>query len=326
MLRPRSRPALAALLALAAGAALAAAPDQGLTARDLEADRRFVAASAALGWEGPLGPWGPLGELGPIGSNAWNPSRVMARLGGWSRLAGVLTTTGGPLSEDGPLGPGGPLAPAALAGLRSHPTLRELEPEGALSVLGPTGPLGALGPLGPLGPMGAHGFAPDPDGRYLASDGARMSEVPVPGRGDPLELVEHLREASAPETLDTSFLLEGSVSPEAPDGFRLRSSQDQLVTVLVLPLRSHRPFMGGLPDLPVAGFTRPLFDVDLEVVRGGAGPDRVSDSSELVDWIRFRALAGQTFEVRVRAKDRGGRRPYRLVVVGSAGFERGGRP
>ncbi len=319
-LRPRPL-AVPALLALAVSWASAASPEAPASAVLAADDPGLAGARAALGWEGPLGPWGPLGELGPIGRNVWNPSRVMAGLGPWSSLADRLTSLGGPLSEDGPLGPRGPLAPASLESLATHPVLRTMAPGGPLSVLGPTGPLGALGPLGPLGPMGGHGFAPDAAGNYRAADGTAVHQVRVAGRRRPMELVESYREGSQPDLLDTSFLLQGEVSPGADDVFRLRSACRQQVTLVALPLRSYRPFLGGLPDPPLTDGLRVLFDVDLSVTRTGDHPTVASDSTAAVDWIRFRAEPGETFEVRVSAKERGRGRPYRLVAVGSAGIE-----
>lgn len=330
-LRPRGRALLATLTALllARPPPVTAAARPVQSASHLEAAGRLAGlgpAAGALGWEGPLGPWGPLGELGPLGDHPWNPGRFLASLGDFSPMAARLSALGGPLSGEGPLGPSGPVGDVAYGSLlRSpRPATRALAAGGALVVLGPAGPLGALGPLGPLGPVGAHGFSPDPGGTYRDPGGAPVATVELVepfssrGQGHPFELVELVTE-DAPQPLDTSFVLQGRVTPEAPDTVRVRSRSRQPVTILVLPLRSYRPFLGGAPTTPWGAAARLLRDVDLEVRGAGGRLLATSDSLELVDWVHLEARAGEVLEVTVRAKPRaqGLERPYRLVVVGA---------
>jgi hypothetical protein len=215
------------------------APFRARNVRRLRAMRRprVVASSShhhpALGLTGPLGPYGPLGRLGPLLDTASSPTRWMRAAGDWSHTSAVLTELGGPLSEDGPLGPDGPLGTA-------HDRFPSIFLSGgALAVLGPDGPLGARGPLGPLGPLGAHGFARDPNGRFLDPGGNVRRTITVPYQGGsrtyPLFEVYDADFASAMNDNDTSFMAVGRLRRGASYSFPFRAPANQNVHVSLTP-------------------------------------------------------------------------------------------
>ena len=270
----------------------------------------YLAPTSALGYFGPIGPYGPLGMLGPVGDNSWNASYWISGAGDWSDWSKDMTDLGGPLSQNGPLGPAGPLSKEAYE--QALPAIndfcKQLQAGGVWGVLGPVGPLGALGPLGPLGPIGAHGLPQDEDGNYVKEgDVQRAINVPYDGTERTYELFETYDEKHATTMADndTSFMVEGRLDYEGwykyeTDRFEFASSQEQFVTILLLPEYQ-------------------LDDFDLDVLDAGGQLLAASQSYGLIDWVQLRVPAGTKLEVEVKLYSTQhvlGKR-YRLIVTGS---------
>ncbi|MDB4965014.1 MAG: hypothetical protein JWN44_703 [Myxococcales bacterium] len=265
----------------------------------------YLAASSALGSDGPLGAWGPLGVLGPIGDNSWNASAWISAAGDWSDWSASLARAGGVLGDDGPLGSHGPLSPDAYA--RALPAIndfaKQLQLGGVWTALGPAGPLGVLGPLGPLGPAGAHGFAVDEEGRYhQGADIVRTIRVPWAATTRTWELFEDYKEPFAKSFTDndTSFMVEGAIdASDESDSYAFTSHATQQVTLVVVPENAWSDF-------------------DLELLDARDRVLATSASSRYIDFIAITVDAGTKLHARVHARSTHPWFPgYRLVVVGS---------
>ncbi|GAA2447144.1 hypothetical protein [Streptomyces macrosporus] len=337
---------------------------------DGETGERLLRPIGPLGHLGPLGPWGPLGRYGPVGEAGEHWEAQLDHMRQHPFLASLLDTWGvlaePVLGEDGPLGPAGPVDRQAycedLAAINE--VSGQLQAGGVYGPLGPVGPLGVYGPLGPLGPRGPLGALLDPDdGRYF-DNGELLTEVEgaAPwggGEKRTYELVEMYpagRARAAGVDLDTSFTAADVMAPGRSLDYPMTSSQEQFVTVTVVP-------DGGFADLTcmvnaygvnpcavypalsvypngaavdtedvlirdVFGFPAPwktpreITDLyTLELLDGSGDVVARSRSTRYVDWIQIKVPAGAELTARVTmesAWDDGaiGSR-YRLVVTGS---------
>jgi hypothetical protein len=261
--------------------------------------------TGALGSLGPLGAYGPLSSLGPVGTNFFNPSQLISSFD-WSGLSEKLTNNGGPLSKDGPLGSNGPLAADKLLALGCiNDFSSQLVPGGLRTVLGPIGPLGPLGALGALGPVGAHGFERDENGRYIDTKANKVVQSVMvaydKNKVQSWDLYEFYTQdhASNAEDNDSSFMVEGTIGNG--DSYLFKSSVEQFVTIVVVPLMQYDAF---------------------ELVIEDANGNTVATSNSMIyiNWVQIRVPKGTSLRAKVNLKFSGHILPstYRLYVTGSS--------
>lgn len=273
----------------------------------------YMTNSSCLGYYGPLGPYGPLGTLGPIGDNTWNVSYWMDTFSTWTDWKDEIT---GPLGPEGPLGEAGPVANDQYYGIldpgftlfQTNDFARHSRGLGIWNAVGPLGPLGALGALGPLGPIGAHGYTANGNGEYVDANGDVKRNITIWYDGSQTEqrtydLYEKYTEDFAKNMTDndTSFMVTGKSSSYSDvDTYAFTSSQDQLVSVVIVPEKQ-------------------LDDFDLTIVDENDNVIATSNTGTFIDAVQLKVPAGTTLKAKVTCYWSGHylSSTYRLFVTGS---------
>lgn len=219
-------------------------------------NQKYLSPSSVLGLEGPLGAFGPLGMLGPIGSNTpFNPAYWISHFG--PSMNTWMSLIHAPLNNiNGPLGENGPYTESAYyqdSIFEENNFAVQTRAFGLWSILGPIAQMGAVGALGPLGPIGAHGYKMNKNGQYV-SDGGEVVRT-VNGlyddnsrRAFPLYEYYNARFAQSMSDNDTSFMVAGKLTKNAVDAYPIHNDQDQIVTILVVPVNYYDQFSVSIYD------------------------------------------------------------------------------
>lgn len=239
----------------------AGADATGTTAYDMTRSNGPLGSNGSLGFAGPLGSLGPLSQRF-AGSIPPNPAQNYGN--NWCAAAPTQSDSGCVYGSYGPLGQDGPLNPAYYFNQMYHLEQHiywhgdynhNLDSSGVWGIqgpLGPTGPLAAPGALGPLGISLQAGMTTTEDGVYQA-DGATVRKTqPIRYTHDATvyriyDLFEMYSKAYATkmgtgcadcEENDTSFAVDASLQPVAPDGdaYYFTSGYEQFVSINVVPV------------------------------------------------------------------------------------------
>ncbi len=259
----------------------------------------------SLSLTGPVSSFGPLGADGPIGTNAWDPSVWISGFMSWDDW--FSNTLDGPLSEEGPLGESGPYTAEeyyqgeVFLENAFNPHTRGLSVWG---ILGAIGPIGAVGALGALGPVGAHGYKANANGEYENSVGETMLTYTVLYNATSnrvFDLYQNYQAVYAQsKMLDTSFMVQDDLinSPKKVSQYNFSSSQQQIVSILVVPLHENS-----------------IFDLTLSNKLGVT--IATSTSKDYINFILYTAQANEAYTVTVTAARDSPTTEYRLFVTGS---------
>lgn len=269
----------------------------------------YLSSASALGYLGPISQLGPLGPLGPLaGSNSWNTSAWI--FGGYT-WANYYNQISGPLSAAGPLGANGPYTTTSYYNgslFNSNQFAANTRAFGLWSILGPIGPLGAVGPLGALGPNGATGYTTNGSGAYVNVAESVIRSVSVPYNSTSnrtFDLYENYTQSYATQmpNNDTSFMVVGSLGGNSSNSYTITSSQNQIVSALVVPnytLGTNIMYVG-------------IYTTSGKLIA-------LSNSNSYINYVMFTATAGTSYIVKVTGYSLNISNAYRLYVTGSYSY------
>jgi hypothetical protein len=185
--------------------------------------------------------------------------------------------------------------------------------------------LGALGALGALGPVGSHGFDRNPDGDYLDRSGRIVTSVSADWNSS-LQLqwplfekytFDRAQQLSAKQQLDTSFMTTSIVGLTPADTFVIRSTEQQILTIIVVPFMLNANF---------------YLEVDrLSITKNGNATEEAiiiasSKTDKLINWVQFQTTttpSGQSYRIKISSHplncwtNIGCHAGYYLHVIGS---------
>lgn len=269
----------------------------------------YLGTGSALGYLGPISSFGPLGALGPLGTNMWNPSAWISGSLSWNSY---FPTINGPLSANGPLGQNGPYTESAYYSgtiFSNNSFDANTRAFGLWSILGPIGPLGAVGPLGPLGPIGATGLTSLPaTGQFVNASSQVVRSVNVPYNATTsrsFDVYENYAQSYATQMPDndTSFMVVGSLGLNSSNSYTINSSQNQIVTVLVVP---NSTLMTNIMYVSLYNTTGKLI--------------AQSNSNSYINYIEFTAPANASYVVKISQASTSLSSAYSLYVTGSYSY------
>lgn len=269
----------------------------------------YLGTGSALGYLGPISSFGPLGALGPLGTNMWNPSAWISGSLSWNSY---FPTINGPLSANGPLGQNGPYTESAYYSgtiFSNNSFDANTRAFGLWSILGPIGPLGAVGPLGPLGPIGATGLTSLPaTGQFVNASSQVVRSVSVPYNATTsrsFDVYENYAQSYATQMPDndTSFMVVGSLGLNSSNSYTINSSQNQIVTVLVVP---NSTLMTNIMYVSLYNTTGKLI--------------AQSNSNSYINYIEFTAPANASYVVKISQASTSLSSAYSLYVTGSYSY------
>ncbi len=269
----------------------------------------YLSTDSALGYLGPISQLGPLGPLGPLaGSNTWNYSAWIFDNYTWQDYYDSIY---GPLSAAGPLGENGPYTSSNYYNgsvFTSNQFAANTRAFGLWSILGPIGPLGAVGPLGALGPNGSTGYVTNESGAYINSSGSVVRSISVPyssTENRTFDLYENYTQSYAMQMPDndTSFMVVGNLGNNTSNSYTINSSQDQIVTALVVPNAT------DVTNIMYVG----IYTTDNQLIA-------LSDSNLYINYVEFTAPANTSYIVRVTSAADTISTAYRLYVTGSYSY------
>lgn len=265
----------------------------------------YLGSDSALGYLGPISQLGPLGPLGPLGSNTWDTTAWVYDDYTWADYYNYIY---GPLSAAGPLGENGPYTTDAYYNgvlFTRNQFAANTRAFGLWSILGTIGPLGAVGALGALGPNGATGYAVNESGAYVDSSNQVVRSVSVPYNSSSsrtFDLYENYTQAYATQMPDndTSFMVVGSLGLNSSNSYTITSSQDQIVSALVVPdstIDTNIMYVG-------------VYTTDGQLIA-------LSNSDLYINYVMFTASANTSYVVKITASPDTISNAYRLYVTGS---------
>lgn len=269
----------------------------------------YLGTGSALGYLGPISSFGALGPLGPLGTNAWDPATWISGSLSW---ANYFPTINGPLSASGPLGQNGPYTESAYyngAIFSNNQFDANTRAFGLWSILGPIGPLGAVGPLGPLGPIGATGLTSLPaTGQFVNASSQVVRSVSVPYNATTsrsFDVYENYVQSYATQmpNNDTSFMVVGNLGSNSSNSYTINSSQNQIVTVLVVP---NSTLMSNIMYVSLYSTSGKLI--------------AQSNSNAYINYIEFTAPANASYVVKISQASTSLSSAYRLYVTGSYSY------